>query len=1253
MSHNQKLAPTSINNPCPICGDTTGRDRHATEDEAWFCAEHSSIKKFGVVGEFKCVSHSKDGFWAIFKLDNSREWSQEQRENWRAKQARRQQRNKQRAKEIQLKEQQRALSVEERHKLYSEILDRLKLEPATIADLRRRGFTDKEIANCGFKSVKRYQKLAKKYDKRLPGIGNDGKSLAVRDDGYICPLKDFEGRITGLQVRLHQPQDGNRYRWLSTPQTATLKLQPEHENPLAVFHPPSEKPFGIAIVEGTGAKPYFVSQRLNLVTIGAAGGQHLSSPKLLEKYIKQAFDKYGHLPIIVIPDAGFALNQQVRKKLLDTFEWLQNNFQDSEVKVLDWNQIDKSRGDIDELKTEDLLRVRWLRVDYFTKKYNEVFTSKRYQNWAKDRVKLTADIKQYEEWMSIPSGIQNDCDILLIRKALGGGKTWALIEFLKQLNTNSLLVGYRNSLLNNTIAKANEKGLEAVHIKGAQKAIQEMNNAFNPRNDVRLWGGCADSYFRFNHIIDRNPEYNLLHDEICSVLGHLKGGGTLKGRQQQAIEWVTNTINNSQFSIMMDANLSDKDVDFIKQLFPHKRIKVLDSEYSPKPRTFYFLETASSEKEFTSVSKFLPSQLIGKAKAANKVLWISDSQRSCEIADEILTKAGHKHYRLDGKTSHDKLSEQLQESPKDFIVTHQLDSLSLSPSGESGLSIDLFNYFDAVCFDIRGTVGVNTLTQLSARLRDTNVPIYVACPEFVNMTSNPCPYAIKKVEEVIKQRIDILLAKAMQADGELVDSDYVRDMFDEIGNKAASDPWFIESLKDAKNLKYEHSNLKLCLKTALTQAGHRVIDLVDSASEKHYEEVKETKEEVVKREAEKIYNSEDIDFEKAQELSKQDVNYDVKCKIRKARLRHKLPGIEDTQSWNADFIKTVLLDEQQFIDKRWRFKQLQDDELGKAVFKSEKKFNFENGFQFKDVWKFTSTKMEALKLLGVGEIITRNVFSSQDAWVREIVDKYYDESEWFDLIGIPRAKRTLNSDGSPNSLRYVKNMVDRFLDFFGLEAKLCKRGKANRLYSVNTPEGVKDYLPDIDNCLRIKAEAVMATSQDISLKASADKAAETKRNDEEWEQQHQAELNKRLLERQLTRSQSDLVTFSPSNIYKPNGRMSPTEINNIPANQYIDVSTHNQSDLVTFLPSNIYKPEERMSPTEINNIQLSQYIDAEWYKPDSIADVASMLEYCDTPQMLAELRESKIPVPVLKVAARQLPSEKRYQIREWVVGNSG
>lgn len=1192
---------------CPICSRDDGACRQHTEDKDFIqCHTHADARKGEVVNNYVCVKPAR-GHTASFKPYNG-DWSQEY--VTRQLQENHLKRQKQEAEDK--RRQQQALSVDERHKLYSEILNQLKLGSTTTDELQRRGFTDKEIARCEFKSVKQWQKLTNKYDKRLPGISKSGSSLAVGGNGYLCPLQDFDGRITGLQVRLHNPQDGCRYKWVSTPQNATLKVQPENENPLSVFHPPGEKPYGIAIVEGTGCKPYFVSQRLNYLTIGAAGGQWLSSQKLLEKYIKQAFEKYGHLPIVIIPDAGFALNNYVKKNLFDTFNWLKEKFNSAEIKVLDWNQIHKSRGDIDELETEDLLRVRQLKLESFLKKYKEVFGEdskgtlpKRYQYWAENRVKLTADIEQYEKWLTIPEDIQNECDILLIRKSLGGGKTQTLIEFLKALDKVSLLVGYRNSLLNNTIARANHMGLGSLHVKDTVEVVQGNYVNFAQDESIKLWGGCADSFFKFNEIIDRNPEYNLIHDEICSVLGHLKGGGTLKGRQQQAIDWITNTVNNSQFSIMMDANLSDREVEFIRRLFPQKKIKVLDSVYPTTPRTFYFLETASSEKDFTVNSRYLPTQLIAKAKKASKVLWISDSQRSCEVADEILTKSGHKHYRLDGKTSHDELSKQLQEAPKQFIQTHKLDSLSLSPSGESGLSIDLFDYFDAVCFDIRGTVGVNSLTQLSARLRDTNVPIYVACPEFSNMTSNPCPYAIKKVEEVIKQRIDLLQAKAMQADGELVDSDFVRDMFSEIGNNAASDPWFIESLKDAKNLKYEHSNLKLCLKTALTQAGHRVIDLVDSASDKQHKEVKETKELVKQREAEKIYTSENIDWEEAQQLRRKEVDYDTRCKIRKAQLKHRLPGIEKTQSWNSSFVRLVEIDDPQFINKRWRWKQLQDEELFKAVIKSENKFSFKHGFQAKDIWKSTSIKIEALKSLGVGKIINAGVFSSQDTWVQDIVNRYYDEPEWFDLIGISKAKQTLDSDGIPTSYRYVIEMVKRFVNYFGLEVERATKSNKNRKYTIVAPKKVDKFLPDIDKCLQIRAESIIPVAQEISLKYIADEVNEARLKDEEWQQKHKPEMNKRILESQLT---------------------------------------HNKSDLGGTSPQYLYRRKRRSAPSE----NLSE----EWLTPESIADVAAMLEFCDTPEMLAELRKCNIPIEVLKVAAHRLPKDKYAQIKEWVVGTT-
>lgn len=1189
---------------CPICGRDDGACRQHTEDKDFIqCHTHADARKGEVVNNYVCVKTAR-GHTASFKPYNGK-WSQEYA-------TRQLQENHLREQKLQAEDkrrQQQALSVDERHKLYSDIINQLKLESTTTKDLQRRGFTPQEIERCEFKSVKKWQKLNKKYDKRLPGISKSGSSLAVSGNGYLCPLRDFDGRITGLQIRLHNPQDGCRYKWVSTPQNATLKVQPENENPLAVFHPPGEKPYGIAIVEGTGCKPYFVSQRLNYLTIGAAGGQWLSSQKLLEKYIKQAFEKYGYLPIVVIPDAGFALNNYVKKNLLDTFDWLKERFSSTEIKVLDWNQIHKSRGDIDELETEDLLRVRQLKLESFLKKYKEVFGEdskgtlpKRYQYWSENRVKLTADIEQHEKWLTIPEGIQNECDILLIRKSLGGGKTQTLIEFLKALNKVSLLVGYRNSLLNNTIARANGMGLDALHIKDTVEMVQGNCINFASDESIKLWGGCADSFFKFNAIIDRNPEYYLIHDEVCSVLGHLKGGGTLKGRQQQAIDWVTNTINNSQFSIMMDANLSDREVEFIRRLFPQKKIKVLDSVYPTTPRTFYFLETASSEKDFTVNPKYLPTQLIAKAKQANKVLWISDSQRSCEVADEILTKHGHKHFRLDGKTSHDEQAKLFQANPKLFITTDQLDSLSISPSGESGLSIDLFNYFDAVCFDIRGTVSVNTLTQLSARLRDTNVLIYVACPEFSNMTSNPCPYAIKKVEKVIKEKIDVLLAKALATDAELVDSQFVADMFAEMGTKFSRDPWFIESLKDAKDLKYEHSNLKVCLKTALTQAGHRVIDLVDSASDKQHKEVKETKELVKQREAEKIFNSENIDWEEAQELRRKEVNYDTRCKIRKAQLKHRLPGIEKTKSWNSSFVRLVEIDDPQLINKRWRLKQLQDEELFKAVIKSENKFSFKHGFQAKDIWKSTSIKIEALKSLGVAKIIDTGIFSSQDTWVQEIVNRYYDEPEWFDLIGISKAKRTLDSDGKPQNLQYIKKMVERFVNFFGLEVKQTGRRNNNRKYSVVASKGIEQFLPDIDKCLQIRAESIIPVAKEISLKCIADEANEARLKDEEWQQQHKSELNKRILETQLT---------------------------------------HNQSDMVPRFP-NIYKEENE-------NVALAENLSEEWLTPESISDVTGMLEFCDTPEMLTELRKCNIPIEVLKVAARQLPKDKYAQIKEWVV----
>ncbi|WP_026730801.1 hypothetical protein [Fischerella sp. PCC 9605] len=1106
--------PFTKGNACPVCDSVSASCRYNAADEDFIlCHTYVDARKGEVIGGFICVKES-NGHTASFKPYTGNLSEQAKRE-WETRRLQEKQLRDNKRKASENKRRERALSVSDRHNLYSEILRGLKVDPATRADLRGRGFTDSEIALSGFKSVREWQKLNKEYDAQLPGISKDGRSLAVGGGGYLCPVRDFTGRIVAAQLRLHNPIDGNRYKWLSTPSTATLKVQPEDELPLAVFHPPSGAPSGIAIVEGVGAKPFWVSQRLNYLVIGAAGGQWLSSPKLLEKYIKQAIAVYGELPINVIPDAGWTLNKAVAQNLIRLFSWLEEHFESSQIKVLEWNQIHKSQGDIDELK--DLSIVRCLKLESFLKKYRAVFdtekgsVNKQFQDWAKRRVKLSADIIQHEKWLSIPSGIEKECDILVVRKALGGGKTQALIEFLKRLDKVSLAVSYRNSLMGNTVYRANSAGLSAIHIKDTLDIIQGQRIDFRLDDSTKLYCGCADSFQKFDKVIEHHPEYILIHDEVCSIFNHLKGGGTLKDRQQQAIEWDVNAIKNSAFAIMMDAFVTDREVEFLRALFPEKKIKVLDSTYSTKPRKFIFLETQSSTKEYTMGAKYLPSQLVEKAKAAKRVLWISDSQRSCELADEMLSKIGHKHYRLDGKTSHEELAKQFQSNPKDFIVTEQLDSNSISPSGESGLSIDLYDYFDVVCFDVRGSVGINTLLQMSGRLRDTDVPIYVACPEFVNFTKDPCPYPIKQVEEVLLTRINWLLEQAKEADEQLVNSDFVNNMFDEMKEKFCCDPWFLAGLEDAKQLKYEHQNLKMCLKTALAQAGNIVIDHVEKADEGQHSQVKETKEIIKEKEAKKIFDSPDIEWEKAQELMKKDVNYDQKCQIAKARLKHLLPGIEDTPSWSPQLVKALLIDDPQFINKRWRLMQLQDQELARAVFKNSHSYNFEHGFTPDDVWKTSTTKIDVLKALGVGQIIEASEFSSRDEAVLSIVSNYYEQPEYFNLTGIPKAKIT------QGRATHVKTMIDRFLDYFGLEARKTRRSGARnnrgRYYSAQSPEKLDDLISDIDKCLTRRATKAIADACSVCL-------SEAKARQQQWEKENRSSLNKQMVEVPLTHTPS-------------------------------------------------------------------------------------------------------------------------------------
>jgi hypothetical protein len=119
--------------------------------------------------------------------------------------------------------------IETRNKAYNALLKKLELYINHTADLKRRGLTVKEIISRGYRSVPQDPALRQSICRELikascalkgvPGFytGGNGNWDFYGVPGYLIPVRDTEGRIQGMQVRLDNPGDGGKYRWFSMP----------------------------------------------------------------------------------------------------------------------------------------------------------------------------------------------------------------------------------------------------------------------------------------------------------------------------------------------------------------------------------------------------------------------------------------------------------------------------------------------------------------------------------------------------------------------------------------------------------------------------------------------------------------------------------------------------------------------------------------------------------------------------------------------------------------------------------------------------------------------------------------------------------------------------------------------------------------------------------------------------------------------------------------------------------------------------
>ncbi len=901
-----KFTPTNRHNPCPICEDTSGKCRQHRDGELHLCMTYADARLGEIHNGHKCVKQAKAGNWACFKIDNTQEWSEQQRLEW---QIRNQQRRQLQAKEDG-ERRRRSLSEKQRHEQYTRLLGELSLHPDDRADLVRRGFAHEEIELAGFKSIQRYQRLQSRYSELLPGISR-GDRLIIADEGYLCPVRNADGLIVACQVRLRTlpTTETNRYRWLSG-NGQTLHLYPEGckgegELPLPVFRPQG-KPEGIALVEGTGVKPFLVSQRLNLLVVGASGGQWLSSLQLFKQTLEKAALEVKGKEIKIFPDAGDILNQSVMSRwqrviaLLEEWGW--------SVAIGWWGQVDKTCNDIDELfdysQVEFITPSQFFRLSKgkgFAPSSDEPeWKVKARAAWRKNR-QFHADIKEATQWCNFSRPGANT--IAFYKAGLGRGKTSRLRVWVKEWqqleDVSFLCLGYRNTLLLQLCGDKEKKGLGFYHLH--EHSGMAMKSA--PGEGVAL---CVDSLWRFSPE-DFDGKIIIL-DEVKSVIKHLLHSTTVKNRDK-IISLFGEAIRRARQVICLDGLVTDWVVDYLHSLAPEKQIIKAENTYlGEKPRVNFLLGSVGIDN---------------KVKVNDRSLWLkylledspmpavcSDSQVMIEALDELLSAKGLKVLRVDSKTVPEKYVKQFLLNCDEYIEQNRPDVLLYTPSAESGVDVSIPNHFTHHFAFFFGVIDIDGILQMIGRIRD-NITKFVWCKSFV--AADEKQHSNSPFTETIAKSINEILI------GEITTSLDEGNLLDRVTNHLKTvianslDENFRTSciIKSIQN--YEKSNLRECLKEVLVESGYRVVDCTLDGHEESGEKVKKATEQVKRQNSADIFNAEKVSPLFVDEL-KFDATWEERCKVIQAKLRERLPGIEDTPVWSEDFIYLVRYDDRNFIN---------------------------------------------------------------------------------------------------------------------------------------------------------------------------------------------------------------------------------------------------------------------------------------------------------------------------------------------------
>ena len=250
-----------------------------------------------------------------------------------------------------------------------------------------------------------------------------------------------------------------------------------------------------------------------------------------------------------------------------------------DVKFAWWGQIAKTDSDIDELT--DFSQIKYLSLDEFLslafidtsvkEAKQESIADWAWEQWVRNR-KFTPDITMTERYFQFPV-IPDSNAMISVMASLGKGKTEAIIRMILASGNGVHIIGYRNNLLYQTIARAKENGLNIYHLND-EDGTDVMADSF------AYLALCLDSIHKVEGYFKGR---DIILDESCSVLIHALNGGTLGDNQAKAIRILSIALKECNRVFLLDGNNSDLYTNFYHSLCPDKKlVKIKNTHGSPK-----------------------------------------------------------------------------------------------------------------------------------------------------------------------------------------------------------------------------------------------------------------------------------------------------------------------------------------------------------------------------------------------------------------------------------------------------------------------------------------------------------------------------------------------------------------------------------------------------------------------------------------------------------------------------------------------